>query len=135
MLGEPIGEAKGRITSIRVLPFEGQQPKVEVSFQSSGKLLGIECNELGTYVSTRRPDGTMFGEGQGLLMTRDGESVTWQGQGIGKPTGKGSAARWRGAIYYSTSSRNLDRLNGIAAVFEYETDEAGNTQSKIWEWK
>jgi hypothetical protein len=27
------------------------------------------------------------------------------------------------------------RLNGIAAVFEYETDETGNATAKLWEWK
>ena len=40
MLGEQIGEETGQITAMRVLPAEGAGPKVEVSFQSSGTLLG-----------------------------------------------------------------------------------------------
>ena len=36
MLGELLGESSGRITGTRVLPTEGQQVKVEVSFQGSG---------------------------------------------------------------------------------------------------
>ena len=39
MLGQQLGEASGKITGVRVLPTEGQQVKVEVSFQGSGKLL------------------------------------------------------------------------------------------------
>jgi hypothetical protein len=135
MLGEPIGESRGKITGTRVPPFEGEVPKVEVSFESSGKLLGIELTEIGTYWSIVKPDGFLYGEGQGIMVTKDGETVKWKGQGVGKPTGKGSAASWRGAVYYQTSSKNLARLNGIAAVFEYEADENGNTQAKFWEWK
>lgn len=135
MLGEPIGEARGKVTGVRVLPEEGQSTRVEVAFQTSGKLLGIDVTEMGTYQSAARSEGFLFGEGQGVIVTSAGEMATWRGQGVGKPTGKGSAARWRGAIYYQTASRNLARLNGIAVVFEFETDENGNTQTKLWEWK
>jgi len=134
MLGEPIGEARGQITNFRVLSGDGA-PKVEVSFQSTGTLLGVACTEMGTYVSTMRPDGTMFGNGQGILTTTDGEGITWTGQGLGKRKGSGMAASWRGAIYYQTASRNLARLNGMVALFEYDTDGDGKTHSKMWEWK
>jgi hypothetical protein len=50
-------------------------------------------------------------------------------------SGKGSAATWRGAVYYQTASPKWTRLNGIAAVFEYETHENGNTTARVWEWK
>jgi hypothetical protein len=134
MLGEPVGETRGKITGTRVLPLEGQAPKVEVSFETTGKLLGIDVVEIGTYWSTPLPEGFWFGEGQGVLTTKDGEMVTWRGQGAGKPTGKGLGARWRGAFCH-TSSRNLARLNGIAVVFEHDVDDKGNTQTKLWEWK
>ena len=135
MLGEPIGESRGQVTGTRVLPFEGQAPKIEVSFRSTGKLLAIDYTELGTYWATPLPEGFWFGEGQGVITTKDGEIVTWRGQGAGKPTGKGSGARWRGAVFCHTSSPNLARLNGIAVVFEHETDENGNVHTKLWEWK
>jgi len=82
-----------------------------------------------------RPDGTLFGEGHGVLTGQGGESATWIGSGVGRMTGKGSAAIWRGAVYYQTASPKWARLNGVAAVFEYETDEHGNTTAKLWEWK
>jgi hypothetical protein len=45
------------------------------------------------------------------------------------------AVSYRGAVYYQTASPKLSRLNTVAGVFEFESDESGNTQSKIWEWK
>ncbi|MEW5959525.1 MAG: hypothetical protein AB1801_17510 [Chloroflexota bacterium] len=136
MLGERIGEETGRITGQRVLPTEGGGPKVEVSFEGTGTLLGVEITDMGTYHSAVRPDGTLFGEGQGIIMTRDGEMASWKGQGVGRFTGRGAAVSWRGAIYYQTASQKLARLNSVAAIFEYEVAEDGKTvQSALWEWK
>jgi hypothetical protein len=68
-------------------------------------------------------------------MTRDGDTATWRGQGVGRFTGRGTAVNWRGAIYYQTTSPKLARLNGVAAVFEFDVDENDNTRAKLWEWK
>ncbi|MFQ5929853.1 MAG: hypothetical protein ACE5MK_09140 [Acidobacteriota bacterium] len=135
MLGDQIGEERGKVIGTRVLSSEGSSPKVEVSFHAFGQLLGAETSDIGTYCAILRPDGSLYGEGQGITTTKDGETATWKGQGVGKPTGQGSAASWRGAIYYQTSSQELAHLNEIAALFEYEVDEKGNTQAKLWEWK
>ena len=135
MLGEQIGEETGQITGIRVLPDEGAGPKVEVSFQQSGTLLGAQVSDMGTYISVTRPDGTLFGDGQGVIMTDDGQMAAWRGQGVGRFTGHGTAVSYRGAIYFQTASERLSRLNGIAVVFEYETDESGKTAAKSYEWK
>jgi hypothetical protein len=43
MLGELIGEERGKLTGLRVLPHEGSGPKVEVTFRASGKMLGIDA--------------------------------------------------------------------------------------------
>ena len=125
-------EERGKTTGVRVLDANG---KAEVSFQASGTLLGIESTDVVTYQAVPRPDGTLWGEGQGVATTKDGEFATWWGHGIGKPTGKGWGARWRGAIYFQTQSKKLQRLNEVAGVFEYEADENGNTHGKVWEWK
>jgi|SRR3972149_5414107 len=134
MLGEMIGETQGKITGNRVLPSDGQAPKVESSFQDSGKILGVEITNIGTYWSIVRGGG-LYGEGQGIIMTRDGEMAYWTGQGVGRFTGRGSASIWRGSLFYQTSSQKLAHLNSIAVVFEYEVDENGNTHDKLWEWK
>ncbi len=135
MLGEQIGEETGQITGMRVLPDEGAGPKVEVSFQTSGTIFGIHENDMGTYVSTARPDGTFFGEGQGIITTGDGEVVTWRGQGVGRLTGHGMAASWRASIYGQTASERLARINSVATLVEFEVDETGKITAESWEWK
>jgi hypothetical protein len=134
MLGEKIGEETGRITARRVLPSEGHGPKVEVSFEASGTLLGVETTTMATYESIIRPDGTIYGEGQGLVMGQGGEAATWVGQGVGRFTG-GGAVSYRGAVYFQTASEKWAHLNSIASIYEYEVDADGNARSVSWEWK
>jgi hypothetical protein len=108
--------------------------KVEVSAEDSGKILGHDFNQILTYCAEPRPDGSLYGEGQGVVLLHNGEIASWKGSGVGtiKP---GGAISYRGAIYFSTASAALARLNTIAVVFEYEVDPAGNTHSKLWEWR
>jgi hypothetical protein len=135
MLGEKLGEETGKITGYRVRPSDGMHPKVEVSFQAAGKLLGIDTTGMGTYQSVLGADGVLRGEGQGVIMTREGDVITWIGQGVGRFTGQGSGSSWRGAIYYQTSSQKLARLSTVAAIFEHEVDGEGNVHNLVWEWK
>ena len=132
MLGELIYQGSGKRIVRRVLSSE--PVKVEVTFEGGGKVLGVEAMEIGTYTSVIRPDGTIYGEGAGVLMTTAGDSITWKGAGVGTFKERG-AVSYRGAVYYQTASPKLSRLNTVAGVFEFESDESGNTQSKIWEWK
>jgi hypothetical protein len=133
MLGELIGEVRGKRTGRRVLSTTPGS-KVEVWFEDRGKLLGIEVNEIVSYWAEVRPDGTLYGEGQGIATTLDGDVATLKGQGMGKFVG-GGAVSYRGAVYYSTASPKLARLNTFAAVFEFDVDANGNTHTKFWEWK
>jgi len=134
MLGEQIGESRGKRTGRRVLWAEGSAFKVEVSLESVGKLLGVDVNEVATYWAAARPDGSLFGEGQGIITSPSGDSATWRGQGVGKFVGAG-AVSYRGAVYYSTASPKLARLSTVAVLFEFEADAEGNTHAKLWEWK
>ena len=76
MLGDLVGENRGQVTNTRVLPSEpGQGPKVEISFETHGTLLGIDTHEMGTYSAVARPDGLLFGEGQGVFAGDAGSTV------------------------------------------------------------
>src|SRR5271157_6059456 len=132
MLGEQIGESKGKRIVGRVLSTDPL--RAEVSFEDSGKMLGVANNGFGTYTPEVRPDGSLYGEGEGLMMTADGEGITWKGSGAGK-FGPGGSVSYRGMLYYRTASQKLARLNNMCGAFEYEADAAGNTTSKVWEWK
>ena len=136
MLGDLISEEKGKITNQRVLDVEGGEPKMETSFSASGNYRGVETTATVTYGGSFRPGGAIYGEGQGVLMSKDGqEMATWTGQGIGRFTSPGKI-RFTGSLFFSTSSTGkLAFLNNLVGVFEYETDESGNTSAKAWEWK
>jgi hypothetical protein len=132
MLGELIEETKGKRVVRRVLstdPF-----RVEVSFESTGKLLGNDVMEIATYTSNARADGSLYGEGEGAYMSSSGDVITWKGAGVGT-IGAGGSVSYRGAVYYSTASQKFTRLNGVAGVFEFQSDANGDTRSKTWEWK
>jgi len=134
MLGEKLGAESGRVTSQRVLPNPGGGPKMETSFQATGTILGVNETNTGTYWAVVRPDGTLYGEGQGVVMGQGGEMATWVGQGVGTLKKNGSVS-YRGAVYYQTTSPTWLRLNSVAAIFEFEVDAQGNSKSEIWEWK
>ena len=134
MLGEQIGEGKGKRSYRKVVSAEGGTFSIEVSFESTGKMLGVDSHEIGTYCSQPRADGSLYGEGHGVVLTADGGVATWKGGGVGKilPTG---AISYRGAIYYNTTYAKWASLNTVAGVFEFEVDAEGNTHSKLWAWK
>ncbi|MEZ0066997.1 hypothetical protein ABIA32_003010 [Streptacidiphilus sp. MAP12-20] len=135
MLGDLIGEEQGQITVQRVLPSEhGLPPAVESTFQASGTLLGVTISDMGTYTGQLRPDGTLLGHGQGILMSPDGASAAWEGLGVGHFTAEGSIA-WRGSIVYQTDSPAFAELRGVAGAFEWETDQSGKAGGKLWAWR
>jgi hypothetical protein len=133
MLGEQIGEETGKVMVRRVISVEGGT-KVEVTTQSTGKLLGVETRNTVTYQAGIRPDGSLYGEGHGLVVGKGGEQATWKGAGVGRLL-EGGAVSYRGALYYHSDSPNFRRLNAVAVIFEYSADAEGNTKSKSWEWK
>ncbi|HET9983816.1 MAG TPA: hypothetical protein VFQ38_09525 [Longimicrobiales bacterium] len=134
MLGEKIRVASGQVTTRRVLPSQGGGPRMETSFEGTGTMLGIDEREVGTYTSVVRPDGSLFGHGQGVIMGTDGSLATWVGQGVGTVRSDG-AVSYRGALCYESASPSWVRLNTVAGVFEFEVDARGNTRSELWEWK
>src|SRR6266852_802260 len=134
MQGEKIGEESGKVTTQRVLPNPGGDPKMETSFLATGTILGTGHTTRGTYQAALRPNGSLFGEGQGIVMSKDGDMATWVGQGVGTIKKDGSVS-YRGAIFYQTASAKWSRLNSVAAIFEYKIDAQGNSRSQIWEWK
>ena len=132
MLGEQISETKGKRLVRRVISVD--PATAEVSFEDSGHMLSVPTTGIGSYTSIVRPDGSIYGHGQGLNMTQDGESVTWTGTGVGK-FGPGGSVSYRGMLFFRTTSQKLARLNNACGAFEYEVDATGNTVSKVWEWK
>ena len=132
MLGEQIGEIRGKRIVRRVL--SSDPLSVEVSFEFSGKMLGAEVNGFGTYTSQIRPDGMVYGEGDGAFLSHDGDPVAYKASGLGRIR-EGGALSYRGIAYYKTTSQKLARLNTVPGVFEWEAEANGDIHGKIWEWR
>jgi hypothetical protein len=74
-------------------------------------------------------------DGDGLITDVNGDQVMVKITGIGWTTGKGWKASYRGASYQMAQAPKLARLNKIVGVYELETNETGDFNLKIWEWK
>jgi hypothetical protein len=133
-LGDQIGEASGRITGTRVLAPEGQPVKVEVALQGSGTMLGQQITDVGTYWQTLRPGGVLYGEGDNLFLTPDGQSAHWTGFGVGRPTGPFPAGHFAVCGSALTDSQSLGRLNEVVTAIEFDVGEDGNYHWTAWEW-
>ena len=143
MLGEKQGDFHGKVTAQRVRPSESSGARAargtiggtEVSVEMSGTILGVQGTFLATYDVEFRPDGSPQGQGQGVIVTQDGDTVTLTGAGLGRYTGHGSAVNFRGSIFYQTASQKLASLNTSCHVFEWDIDENNNVDVGLWEWK
>jgi hypothetical protein len=136
MLGQLLFESRGRITSQRVLSVENGTPKFEISITGTGVFTGsLEVTETWTYWAVQT-DGTSYGEGIGVITTKDGHEVaTARGRGEGKMIESGRM-RYVSALFYETHSENrLAFLNHLMGVNEYEVDASGNYEHRLWEWK
>jgi hypothetical protein len=133
MLGDPIGEMKGRVTYVKVVDVEG--PTMETSVSASGTLKGVEVTETLTYMASPPSQGVLHGVGNGIIQSSDGEIATYTGEGIGRYDASG-ILKWRGAVFFQTNSGGkLEFLNNIVGVFEAQVDTQGNFTDKTWEWK
>ena len=134
MLGDIIYEQKGKISGYRVLDTEG--PTIETTITGTGIINGIEVTDIVTYWSKPSESDlkTFHADGQGIISTKDGDIPTWKGYGIGRYNGHNRTDK--GSVFFKTSTNGkLALLNNKIGVFEYEADENGNTNGKIWEWK
>jgi len=108
---------------------------MEVTVQTEGRLLGVAETTLWTYWSKTRSDGSMYGEGKGVMTTKDGDTIGLVGSGAAKRAGPDGTIHYRGAIYFNTAAPKFVRLNGSAGVHEYELSASGTLTTKVWEWK
>jgi hypothetical protein len=135
-LGNLIYQHKGKITSETVL--EG--PTVQTSFASNGTVTGgvtnVSVTEIGTYTTTPRADGILYGEGQGVITGENGEKVTWDSQEIGSMAPNGEIT-FRGSIFFRTLSPtgSLGFLDNMVGVFIFQVDPSGNTAVEVLELK
>ena len=98
-------------------------------------MLGQDITDIGTYWQTLKAGGVLYGEGDVLYITGDGQSAHWRGFGVGRPTGPFPAGHFAVCGSFETESQALGRLNEIATVTEYDVDQEGNYRYTFREWR
>lgn len=133
MLGDLFYQAKGKITSKRVLDLEG--PKIESSYSVEGKMREIEVIEIGTFTTVPIADGAFYVEGKDIVTVRESnEMATVIAHGISKR--KDSTKVISGSNFYRSSpTGKLSFLNNLVGVHEASVDTDGNIVYKVWEWR
>ena len=124
----------GKKVGWRVLPPDDHGPRMEISYQGTGKILGVETTETGTYTAVARPNGTFFADAHGISIANNGTIISWTGQGIGIPDGNGMVS-YRGVLFFNSTAPTFSRLGTVTGISEYEVSEDGPLFGKVWEWK
>jgi 5-keto 4-deoxyuronate isomerase len=136
MLGDLFYEAKGRITSKRVLDLKG--PKIESSYFLEGKMRGeIEVIEIGTFTSIPVSDGIFSVEGKDIVTVKENgnETAIVKTQSISKLIKDSSKVVYGSNFYHSSTTGKLSFLNNLVGVHEASVDKDGNIIYQVWEWK
>jgi len=134
MMGEMIGELTGRVTGKRIIRCHGRELKIERTIESKGKILGTEVSFIATVRAHEREQGGFYNEGNGVIMTMNGDKAILHGSAIGM-MGKDGAMSLRGIRYAQSSAPSLSRLNKVAILLEVEITADGTVKDKMWEWK
>ena len=136
MLGDKIGEERGKVTSRRALKSgDPHYLKLEISFETQATIYGLQCMSIGTYEVFERVSGQLYGVGQGMIRTPDGEGAIWNGHGVGTPTPDGGVRFAASAAFQAGASGKLARLNPVLALVEHTASGDGSIRSTFTEWK
>jgi hypothetical protein len=134
-LGELILEERGQITGMRILSTDASGTNMEVSLQLTGTIRGVAESTLWTYTTLTRPDGSIYGSGQGVMTTQEGDVIHLIGHGSGQAPPPGGTTRFHTMLHpYSTSAKYAD-LNSIGLAGEYDVNPDGSAINRNWEWK
>lgn len=138
MLGDIIYETNlGKLIGTRLVSAEGEIPKIEVTISQEGLLkASMDATGLVTFWSEQQKDGSIYAEGQGVLILKDDRAATatWIGKGVAHY--QNQTRRDVGSVFFNSSNNDkLAFLDNVVGVFEYEILEEGTSKGKIWEWK
>ena len=130
MLGDVLVQETGTVMGQTEL----SENKVEVKLTTNGQIMGADQSSEWTYWSETRADGTVYGEGTGVMTTADGDRIDMSGAGSAKSVGEDGSLAYRGAVHFHTDSEKYASLNGGVGVFEYNVGPDGSATSTMWEW-
>ena len=126
MLGDLFYEARGRITSKKVLDLEG--PKTESSYFLEGKMREIEVEEIGTFTSAPIYHGVFFVEGKDIVTVKGSHDEMATVKLIRSSSSKVISGS---NFYRSSTTGKLSFLNNLVGVHEASVDKDGNILYKV----
>ncbi len=135
-LRELICDYKGKITSIKVLPFASSGYEAEYEVTQLSELSGrLSATGVGSNYVRLHSDGTSTTRFYGVFTTGEGERVLVESAGMSVPLAPGRV-RFGTTVTFKTRSEKLGWLNMTMGAFEGEGDfSTMEIVGKIYEWK
>ena len=134
-LGDLVIDETVTMTGVRVLSVDAPGTKVEVCAQGAGTIRGVSATSLYTYTQLQRPDGSIYGEGRGIITTQDGDVILITATGSARATAPGGTIKFRTMLHAQSTSEKYADLTGIGLAGEYDAASDGTATHKCWEWK
>ena len=130
VLKEKLGEASGKLVTIRGLP----DGKFETTFRGNGTFLGQPIKDTGTIVVETLQNGASRLEGTVTLVAKGGVT-TWTGFAIAKNEGLTfPAANFAPAGEFRFATGTFASLIDVVVCCEYHVDEDENYNWVCYEW-
>jgi hypothetical protein len=114
----------------------GITPQIEYTNIENGTIKGVgNVTNLQTWTDTSRSPRIIYGVGQGVITTADGQDMaTWIGYGIGRSNINGTITYHDIILFNTNSTGRLAFLKNLEGLHIAEAD--GNKRTtKIYEWK
>ncbi|HEX2409341.1 MAG TPA: hypothetical protein VHJ38_19230 [Nitrososphaeraceae archaeon] len=121
-LGEPFYSEKGIITG----PY---------TYNANGTLKDVgNVTNTGLIITKPLSNELIYGQGQGVLQSKDGEQATYTFQFIGslKEGGQPPHGSW---FIYTNSTGKMAFLNTMVGITYSEIGKEGEFSTKVWKWK
>jgi len=133
-LGEKVAEEKGRLTGMSIKSIGAEGVTIEASFV--GELQGFGRYSSGRNVATMtivQGPKTTRSTGQGVLVTKDGESLPWHMNTVGKYAG--DRRKLVGIATFSTLSQKYAWVNDGLFVLDISiSSDLSEFTTTVYEW-
>lgn len=121
-LGQPLYSEKGIITG----PY---------TYTANGTLKDVgNVTNTGLIITKLLSNELIYGQGQGVLQSKEGEEATYTFQFIGslKEGGQQPHGSW---FIYTNSTGKMAFLNNMVGITHSEIGKDGEFYTKVWKWK
>ncbi|MDB4651777.1 hypothetical protein OAG06_02015 [Verrucomicrobia bacterium] len=124
-------EETGQVTGIKVLPPTAEGAQYEISLSTQGTIEGTNYTALWTYAQVQRNDGSIYGQGDGVMTTECGETIYLKGSGSAPGKESDGIVKFKVINHHHTASSKFKHINGAAGVGIYSVSPEGKTTAEF----